>query len=121
MRTLFLLGAAFALIGVAAGAFGTHALAARLAPDRLATFETAIRYQMYHAFALLAVGLAGARWPGPLLHVGGWLFVVGVLIFSGTVYALALGSPRWLGAVTPVGGLCLLAGWLCVIAAVARS
>lgn len=111
-RVFFGLGALFALAGVAAGAFGAHGLASRLTPERLATFETAVRYQMYHAFALFIAAWAAARWSeNGVVGVAGWLFVAGILIFSGTVYALALGGPRWLGAVTPIGGLCFLAGW----------
>lgn len=110
-RTFFGLGALFALVGVAAGAFGAHALAARLTPERLATFETAVRYQMYHAFALIAVSWAASRWPAGSIQIAGWLFVVGILVFSGTVYGLALGGPRFLGAITPLGGLCFLIGW----------
>jgi uncharacterized membrane protein YgdD (TMEM256/DUF423 family) len=107
-------------VGVAAGAFGAHALRARLAPDLLAVFETAARYQMYHALALLAVAWAGGRWPGPLLAWAGWLFVAGTLLFSGSLYALALSGVRWLGAITPLGGVCFLAGWLCLALAARR-
>jgi uncharacterized membrane protein YgdD (TMEM256/DUF423 family) len=111
-RVFFLFGTIFAFVGVAAGAFGAHALQARLAPERLSTFEVAVRYQMYHALALLAVSWAAGRWPGGGVHAAGWLFVVGILVFSGTVYGLALGGPRWLGAITPIGGLCFLTGWV---------
>ncbi|MEX1184329.1 MAG: DUF423 domain-containing protein [Gemmatimonadota bacterium] len=108
-------------MAVAAGAFGAHALAARLTPDRLATWETAARYQMYHALALVLLGLVAARWPSALLNGAGWLFVAGSLIFGGTVYALALGGPRWLGAITPIGGTLLIAGWVLFAVGVARS
>lgn len=108
----FTLGAIFAFIAVAAGAFGAHALEARLTPERLDTFQLAARYQMYHALALLAVAWAATRWPGAATTTAGWLFVAGILVFCGTVYALALGGPRWLGAITPIGGLAFLAGWL---------
>ncbi len=111
-RLFFALGALFALLAVAAGAFGAHALEARLEPDRLDTFELGVRYQMYHALGLLAVAWATTRWPGGGTTVAGWLFVAGILIFCGTVYALGLGAPRWLGAITPIGGLSFLAGWL---------
>lgn len=120
-RTFFVLGAVFALIGVAAGAFGAHGLQGRVPAERLVTFETAVRYQMYHAFALMMIALAAARWPGPLLQAAGWLFVTGILIFAGTLYGLTLGAPRWFGAVTPLGGLAFLAGWTATIAAVLRS
>ena len=113
-RLFFGLGSMSGLIAVAAGAFGAHALRARLSPDYLAVFETAARYQMYHALALLAAAWAATRWPGALVHWAGWLFVVGTVLFSGSLYALALTGTRWLGAITPVGGLALLAGWLCL-------
>jgi uncharacterized membrane protein YgdD (TMEM256/DUF423 family) len=119
-RVFFGVGALSGLIGVAAGAFGAHALRERLAPDLLAVFETAARYQMYHALALVAVAWATTRWPGAAAVWAGWLFAAGTLIFSGSLYALALTGIRWLGAVTPIGGLCLLGGWLCLALAARR-
>jgi uncharacterized membrane protein YgdD (TMEM256/DUF423 family) len=119
-RTLFGLGAASALISVAAGAFAAHALRARLAPDLLAVFETAARYQMYHALGLIAAAWAVTRWPGPWPLRAGWLFLAGTILFSGSLYALALSGVRWLGAVTPFGGLAFLAGWICLILAARR-
>lgn len=113
-RTFFVAGALSGLVSVAAGAFGAHALRARLPPDLLAVFETGARYQMYHAIALLVVAWAAGRWPGALLTWAGWLFVAGTLLFSGSLYTLALTGTRWLGAVTPLGGVCFLAGWLCL-------
>jgi uncharacterized membrane protein YgdD (TMEM256/DUF423 family) len=99
---------------VALGAFAAHALKSRLDADLLAIFETGVRYQMYHAFALLAAGWAQTRWPGKVLTASGWLFAAGSVIFSGSLYVLSLSGERWLGAITPVGGLALLAGWLCL-------
>jgi uncharacterized membrane protein YgdD (TMEM256/DUF423 family) len=119
-RLFFALGSASALVAVAAGAFGAHGLRARLAPDLLAVFETGARYQMYHALALLAAAWALTRWPGSWPVRAGWLFVVGTLLFSGSLYALALSGVRWLGAVTPFGGVAFLAGWLCLLLAAAR-
>jgi uncharacterized membrane protein YgdD (TMEM256/DUF423 family) len=116
-RLFFGLGSLSGFIAVAAGAFGAHALRARLTPDSLAVFETAARYQMYHALGLLAVAWASARWPGALPHWAGWLFVLGTLLFSGSLYALALTGARWLGGITPFGGLAFLAGWLCLLLA----
>ncbi len=117
-RLFFGLGAASAFIAVAAGAFGAHALRTRLSPELLAVFETAARYQMYHALALLAAAWAGTRWPGGLIGWAGWLFVLGTLLFCGSLYALALSGVRWLGAITPIGGVAFLAGWLCLVMAV---
>ncbi|HVF68627.1 MAG TPA: DUF423 domain-containing protein [Pyrinomonadaceae bacterium] len=120
-RTFFLLGALSAFVGVAAGAFGAHGLKERLSADMLAVFETGVRYQMYHAFALVAAAWAAARWPGALANASGWLFVAGTLVFSGSLYALSLTGVRWLGAITPIGGLAFLAGWLCLAAACWKS
>ncbi len=119
-RLFFSLGAASALIAVGAGAFGAHGLRARLSSEMLAVFETGARYQMYHALGLLAVAWAVTRWPGPWAVRAGWLFVAGTLLFSGSLYALALSGLRWLGAVTPLGGVALLAGWACLILAARR-
>ncbi len=120
-RTLFVVGALAALLAVAAGAFGAHALADRLSPDRLATFETAARYQMYHALALIIAAGAVGRWPGTTASLAGSFFVAGIVIFCGTCYALALGSPRWLGAVTPLGGLSFMIGWALLAWAALRA
>jgi uncharacterized membrane protein YgdD (TMEM256/DUF423 family) len=111
-RIFFACGAASAMLAVAAGAFGAHALRARLTPEHLAIFETGARYQIYHALALLAVAWAVSRWPGPLPVYAGWLFVGGSVVFSGSLYTLALTGARWWGAVTPIGGVAFLAGWL---------
>lgn len=111
-RTFFVLGALLAGIGIAAGAFGAHALHTRIPAGRLDTWEIAVRYQVYHGLALLAVAWGTDRWPGAGLQLGGWLLLAGALIFAATLYAIALGAPRWLGAVTPLGGVCLIAGWL---------
>lgn len=113
-RLFFALGCVSGFLGVALGAFAAHGLKARLAPELLAVFETGVRYQMFHALALLAVGWACARWPGAATTASGWLFVAGTLVFSGSLYALALTGTRWLGAITPLGGVALLAGWLCL-------
>lgn len=120
-RTFFLIGALSAFVGVAAGAFGAHGLKERLSADMLAVFETGVRYQMYHAFALVAAAWAAARWPGALTSASGWLFVAGTLVFSGSLYVLSLTGLRWLGAITPIGGLAFLAGWLCLAAACWKS
>ena len=120
-RLFATLGAASAFVAVAAGAFGAHALRARLSPDLLAVFETGARYQMYHALGLLAVAWAVTRWPSPWPQRAGWLFLAGTLLFSGSLYALALSGIRWLGAITPLGGLAFLAGWLCLAFAASRG
>lgn len=111
-RILFGTGAALALLAVAAGAFGAHALRARLPADRLETWELAARYQMIHALALLAFAWAATQWQRFPAALAGGLVIAGVLVFSGTLYALALGAPRWFGAITPIGGVALLVAWL---------
>jgi uncharacterized membrane protein YgdD (TMEM256/DUF423 family) len=111
----FFLGSLSGGLAVAFGAFGAHALKARLTPDLLTTFETGVRYQMCHALALLAIALAMTRLPATsLLNLAGWLFVAGTLLFSGSLYLLCFTGKRWLGAITPFGGLAFIAGWLCL-------
>jgi uncharacterized membrane protein YgdD (TMEM256/DUF423 family) len=116
-RLFFVAGTLSGLIAVALGAFAAHGLKARLTPELLATFEIGARYQMYHALALLGVAWACTRWPGNATLAAGWLFVAGTIVFSGSLYALALTGEKWLGAITPFGGLAFLAGWLCLAAA----
>jgi len=113
-RLFFSLGSASAFLAVAAGALGAHALRGRLGPDSLSVFETAARYQMYHALALLAVSWASTRWSESLTQSAGWLFTVGTVLFSGSLYGLAFTGVRWLGAITPLGGVAFLAGWICL-------
>lgn len=120
-RLFFALGALSAFVAVGAGAFGAHGLRSRLAPDLLAVFEVAVRYQMYHALALIACAWAASKWPGSLTTSAGWLFVAGTVVFSGSLYALSLTGVRWLGAITPLGGLCFLAGWLCLAGVALKS
>jgi uncharacterized membrane protein YgdD (TMEM256/DUF423 family) len=110
-----------ALLAVALGAFGAHALRDRLSADSLAVFETGVRYEMYHGLALLAVAYAANRWGGALPAAAGLLFLAGIVLFSGSLYALSLSGVRVLGAITPVGGLAFLAGWVCLAAAALRS
>jgi uncharacterized membrane protein YgdD (TMEM256/DUF423 family) len=119
-RTFVALGALSAGISVAAGAFGAHALRARLSPDLLAIFETGARYQMYHALGLVAAGWAASRAPQPAAWAG-WLFVLGTVLFSGSLYALALSGVRTFGAVTPFGGVAFIAGWVALAVAALRG
>ena len=120
-RTFLALGAISAAISVAAGAFGAHALKARLAPDLLAIFETGARYQMYHALGLGLVAWIASRTGGIAVAWAGWLFVLGTVLFSGTLYALALTGLRGLGAVTPLGGVAFIAGWIALALAALRG
>jgi uncharacterized membrane protein YgdD (TMEM256/DUF423 family) len=142
-RIFSVLGALAAALAVAAGAFGAHALRARVEPRMLEVFETAARYQMYHALGLFAVAwvisravqataigagaMAGAMTgsmaaPGATFAVvAGWLFVAGTLLFSGSLYAMTLTGVRALGAITPIGGVCFIAGWVCLGIAAMRA
>lgn len=120
MHNIFLLlGGLSAALGVALGAFGAHALRSRLTPERLQTFNTANRYQMYHALALIltAVLVTGGIPGRPLLIAAGWLFSAGTLLFSGSLYLLVLSGKRWWGMVAPLGGLAFILGWVCLTSA----
>ncbi|MER3421021.1 MAG: DUF423 domain-containing protein [Chloroflexota bacterium] len=115
-RLWFGLGSALALLAVVSGAFGAHALEERLASDDLDLWQTAARYHMYHALALLVVAYAAGRWGGNLTTAAGWLFLAGMVLFSGSLYLLSLTGARVLGAVTPFGGLCFILGWVALLA-----
>jgi uncharacterized membrane protein YgdD (TMEM256/DUF423 family) len=110
-RLFLALGAAFGFLGVALGAMGAHALAPRLSPERLQTFELAARYHLFHALALLAVAWAATRWPGASAPAAGWFLVAGIILLSGSLYTLSLGGPRWFAFITPLGGVAFLIGW----------
>lgn len=110
-RFWFVVGSVFSGLGVAAGAFAAHALRQKVPADLLAIFETGARYQIYHGLGLLAVAFAVTRWPLGHADWAGWAFLSGILLFSGSLYALSLSGVRAFGAVTPLGGVCFLAGW----------
>jgi uncharacterized membrane protein YgdD (TMEM256/DUF423 family) len=118
-RTFLLVGAVAAFLGVGLGAFGAHGLRARISPEMLAVFETGVRYQMYHALALVLTSVLMARMGGWLVVAAGWCFIAGIALFSGSLYALALTGVTVLGAITPLGGLAFLAGWACLSIAAA--
>lgn len=106
-------GAIFAFLSVALGAFGAHALKSHISADMLSVYHTGVEYQMYHALALIAVGIlirvgVGTR----SLHISGWLFAIGIILFSGSLYLLSTTGVKVLGAITPIGGVCFLAGWV---------
>lgn len=120
MKILVILGAVFGGLGVAAGAFGAHALRAQLEPRMLEVFETAARYQMYHALALFAAAWLYQQTQAPAAQLAGWAFVAGILLFSGSLYAMAFTGIRGLGAVTPFGGAAFLLGWAALAVAATR-
>jgi uncharacterized membrane protein YgdD (TMEM256/DUF423 family) len=113
-RWVFATGSILAGLGVVFGAFGAHALKASLSPQMLSTFETGVRYQMYHALGLLALAWAISRWPERRLVPAAWFLLAGTVVFSGSLYLLVLTGARWFGAITPFGGVALIAGWALV-------
>lgn len=119
-RHLAVTGAVLAGLAVALGAFGAHALRASLSAENLAIFETGVRYQMYHAIGILFAAWRTSHAPDSSARLAGWLFVVGSVVFSGSLYLLVLTEVRWLGAITPIGGGAFLVGWLALAAAFRR-
>ena len=120
-RVFFVLGALSGFIGVAAGAFGAHGLKSRLSAEMLSIFEVGVRYQMYHAFALIAVAWVQSKRPSTLVTTGGWFFAIGTVLFSGSLYLLSVSGVGWFGAIAPLGGLAFLAGWVCIAWAAWRA
>ncbi len=110
-RRFLIIGCVFAFTGVAAGAFGAHSLKRALDPGMLAIYDTATRYQIYHAFGLFVVAWVVNRSPNGKFAAAGWLFAAGIVLFSGSLYAVSLTGIAWLGALTPIGGVAFLAGW----------
>ena len=121
MNRLVLAAALLGFSGVGLGAFGAHALDAQLTEESRGWWDTATLYVLPHAAAALAAGLSGRGGRGGRTALGGWLFVIGTVIFAGSLYAMSLGAPRWFGAITPIGGLSLLAGWLALAASAFRK
>jgi uncharacterized membrane protein YgdD (TMEM256/DUF423 family) len=113
-RVFVVIGALSAFIAVAAGAYGSHGLKGRLTPEMMGVFEVGVRYQMYHALALIGVSFASAQWPGSLVTASGWLFLAGTILFSGSIYLLCLTGSKLYGPITPIGGGMLMIGWLCL-------
>jgi uncharacterized membrane protein YgdD (TMEM256/DUF423 family) len=118
MAKLFItLASISAMLAVAFGAFGAHGLKSRLDDYALGVFQTAVQYHFYHSLALLAVGVIALNQPQTaMLKSSGWLFLIGIVVFSGSLYALSITGVRWLGAITPLGGLAFIAGWACLAA-----
>lgn len=116
MPNLFIVAASVAgFLAVAIGAFAAHALRGQLEPDLLNTFQTGVQYHMYHALALFGVGLLTLHYPtANLPRIAGYLFIIGIVVFSGSLYTLAISGIRWLGAITPIGGVAFLAAWACL-------
>lgn len=116
------IAAVLGALSVGLGAFGAHGLKSILSSEQLVTYETAVRYQFYHTFALLAVGILFQQYGNKTLLWAGRLFIIGITVFSGSLYLLCLLSQyRWLGAITPIGGICFIVGWLCLAIAVLKQ
>ncbi|MFT2009909.1 DUF423 domain-containing protein [Pontibacter sp. 13R65] len=121
-KIILLVASALGALTVMIGAFGAHALGPMLqATGRADTFETAVKYQMYHTLALLVVGLLLFRVESPALQVAAWCFILGILVFSGSLYTLCLTGVTWLGAITPIGGTLLIVGWGALFYAIAKA
>jgi len=121
-KLFLLLGSLSALLAVALGAFGAHGLKKIIAPDLLEIYQTGVQYHFYHALGLLALGLIAVHVPeSALLRWAGWLMFAGIVIFSGSLYILAISGLRWLGAITPIGGTAFIAAWLLLLIALWRS
>jgi uncharacterized membrane protein YgdD (TMEM256/DUF423 family) len=119
-KVFVIMGAVFGGLSVAAGAFGAHALRAQLEPRMLEAFETGARYQMYHSLALFAAAWIHQQTQAPAAQFAGWAFVAGIMLFSGSLYAMAFTGIRGLGAVTPVGGVAFMVGWAALAVAAVR-
>lgn len=120
-RQLVIAAALILLVGVGAGAFGAHGLRRIISPDLLSVWQTAVLYQLVHGLGMLAIAALGARFGSSLLSNAGVLMFVGIVIFSGSLYVLALTGTRWLGAITPIGGLAFIAAWAMVALAAYRT
>ena len=116
-----IIGSALAALAVAVGAFGAHGLKSRVSADDLVIFETGVRYQMYHSLALILLGLIGVNFQSNIVQLPAILFLVGIIIFSGTLYLIPLTGLRWFGAITPIGGTALILGWIVLIFNLIRS
>tara|TARA_B100001094_G_scaffold283954_1_gene297060 strand:- start:24 stop:392 length:369 start_codon:yes stop_codon:yes gene_type:complete len=112
MKSLLIIGSVFAALSVLLGAFGAHGLKNRLSIEDLAIFETAVRYQMYHALGILLMGLASFYLTEKLVSTPAYFLILGIIVFSGSLFLLVFTNLRWFGAITPIGGLCLIIGWL---------
>ncbi|HZO91724.1 MAG TPA: DUF423 domain-containing protein [Chthonomonadaceae bacterium] len=122
MRLWILLGGINAFLAVALGAFGAHSLKARLVQTgQTEVYQTGAHYHLIHALALLLIAILAERWRSPLVEWSGWLLFAGIVLFSGSLYALAISGVRPLGAITPLGGLCFLAGWALLVVAALKE
>ena len=119
--TWIIIGSALAALAVSIGAFGAHGLKSKVSSEDLVIFETGVRYQMYHSLGLILIGILGFHFPSNIIQLPAALFIIGIIIFSGTLYLIPLTGLRWLGAITPIGGTALIAGWIALVYNIIKS
>ena len=119
-KTILLTGSAFLVLAVVVGAFGAHALKARLSNDMMEVYKTGVEYHFYHALGLLLIGVLSLHFPSALIHWSALFLSIGVILFSGSLYLMAVTGVKWLGAITPLGGLCFIVGWILLFITVWR-
>jgi uncharacterized membrane protein YgdD (TMEM256/DUF423 family) len=120
-QTILLAGAVLMALGVLLGAFGAHALKKILSAEMLAVYQTGVEYHFYHALGLLLIGIIGLHYPSKWIGLSGIFLTAGILLFSGSLYALSISGVKILGAITPIGGLSFVAGWVCLVVAVVKN
>ena len=121
MREWIITGAFFAALGILIGAFGAHGLKTKISSENLIVFEIGVRYHIYHAVGLILLGIIGFHYPNELINISAYMFCLGIILFSGSLYLLAFTNLRWLGAITPIGGFCFILGWLILAFKIYRS
>jgi len=119
--TWIIIGSVLAALAVSIGAFGAHGLKSKVSSEDLVIFETGVRYQMYHSLGLILIGILGFHYPLNIIQLPAILFLIGIIIFSGTLYLIPLTGLRWFGAITPIGGTALIAGWIVLVYNIIKS
>ena len=119
--TWIIIGSVLAALAVSIGAFGAHGLKSKVSSEDLVIFETGVRYQMYHSQGLILIGILGIHYPSNIIQLPAILFLIGIVIFSGTLYLIPLTGLRWFGAITPIGGTALIAGWVVLVYYIIKS
>ena len=119
--TWIIIGSVMAALAVSIGAFGAHGLKSKVSSEDLVIFETGVRYQMYHSLGLILIGILGFHFPSNIIQLPAALFIIGIIIFSGTLYLIPLTGLRWFGAITPIGGTALIAGWVVLVYNIIKS
>ena len=119
--TWIIIGSVLAALAVSIGAFGAHGLKSKVSSEDLVIFETGVRYQMYHSLGLILIGILGFHYPSNIIQLPAILFLIGIIIFSGTLYLIPLTGLRWFGAITPIGGTALIAGWIALVYNIIKS